>query len=166
MINSVGRTLGWSVAILLIVPLAFLFSAVRTVAPVAPPLASGGVAVHLEAVKFKESYGPWPIVSTITYPNAGPIRGEIRSLSGRDRASDYVITLTSDRGAATQVRCDPQYAERCFFRADLGGSDVTRGVTVSVRDLDSGQTVVQAQTVLFIRKSSYSLALWDALMSV
>jgi hypothetical protein len=124
------------------------------------------VAVHLEAVEFKASYGPWPIVSTITYPNAGPIRGEVRSLSGRDRASDYLITLTSDRGAATQVRCDPHYAERCFFRADLGGSDLTKGLTVSVSDAGSRKTVVQPQTIMLIRKARYSLALWDALMSV
>jgi hypothetical protein len=166
MTKSAIRILGCSLAVLLIVPLALLFSAVRTVAPVAPPLASGGVVVHLQAAEFQERFGPWPTVFMITYPNAGPIRGEIRSQSGRHRASDYVISIASGTGAATQVRCDPEYAERCFFRADLDKSDLTKGLTASVSDAGSRETVVQPQTIMFTRKASYSLALWDALMSV
>ncbi len=66
----------------------------------------------------------------------------------------------------TQVRCNPAGDDACLFRADLGRSDLTKGLTLSVSDAGTSKTVVQPQTIMFTRKSSYSLALWDALMGV
>jgi len=55
----------------------------RTIAPVADPQKSGNLLIQLEAADFQETVGIWPIVSTVSYPNVGPIRGEIRGQTQR-----------------------------------------------------------------------------------
>lgn len=155
-------------AILIAIPVAYLFGLgwVRTVAPIAAPLTSRNLLIQLKAVDFKESWGVWPIVSTVTYPNVGPIRGEIRNHPGSGRNTDYRITIASPTGMAREIRCLRDYRDACYFHADLGQTDLTKGILISVADIRDGRTLVPPQLVTFTRRSSYSIALWDALMSV
>ncbi|WP_139181740.1 hypothetical protein [Edaphosphingomonas haloaromaticamans] len=169
MTKSPGKLLGCSIAFLLIaIPAMYLFGLgwVRTIAPVAAPLASGNLLIQLEATDFEETIDLWPIVSTVTYPNTGPIRGKMRNSAGGDRRTDYKITISSQRGGAREVRCHRDYRDACYFDADLGQTDLTEGVLISVVDANDGQTLVPHRLVNFRRISTYSLALWDALMSV
>lgn len=139
---------------------------VRTVAPVAAPLASGNLLVELEAADFREGMGLWPIVSTVTYPNVGPIRGKIRNRAGGERRTDYKITISSQTGITREIRCFREFNDACYFYADLGQTDLTEGVLISVTDIRDDRSVIPPHLVIFARKSSYSFALWDALMSV
>lgn len=165
--KSANKRLGCSVAFLLIaIPASYGLGWVRTIAPVAAPLVSGNLLIQLEAADFQQTIGLWPIVSTVTYPNAGPIRGRIRNRAGGDRRTDYKITISSQRGVTREIRCHRDYHDACYFDADLGQSDLTDGVLVSVTDVRDGQALVTPRPVNFTRTSTYSFALWDVLMSV
>jgi hypothetical protein len=167
MTKSAKMRLGYTVAFLLIaIPVSYPLGWVRTIAPVAAPLTSGNLLIQLEAADFTETIGLWPIVSTVTYPNAGPIRGKIRNGAGGDRKTDYKITIFSKGGVTREVRCLSDYHDACYFYADLGRADLTEGVLLSVTDVRDGQVRVPRQIVNFTRSSKYSFALWDALMSV
>jgi len=168
MAKSVYGRLGCLTFLLLIaVPAAYLFGLgwVRTIAPVAPPLASGNLLLELEAADFRQSIGLWPILSNVTYPNAGPIRGQIRNRAGGANRTDYEITISSRRGMQSKVRCFPDFHDACYFHADLGQTDLTEGILISVAARD-GQPLMPPRLVIFERTSRYSFALWDMFLSV
>lgn len=167
MTKSVKFGLG-CVFIFIAIPTAYLFGLgwVRTVAPVADPLVSGSLIIELETADFRQRIGLWPIVSTVTYPNVGPIRGQIRNRAEGERSTDYKITISSRAGVTREVRCLRDYHDACYFYADLGQTDLTKGVLVSIANIRNGQPLLSPQGVIFVRKSSYSFALWDILMSV
>lgn len=162
--------LGWSAALLLAaVPAAYVFGLgwVRTTAPVAAPVESGNLLIQLEAAThFTQAIGLWPVVSTVTYPNSGPIRGQIRDRAGGDRTTDYKIQIASKTGTMSEVRCLRDYNDACYFYADLGRTDLTEGVVISLNDVRDGQVVGSPTLVHFTRRSRYSFAFWDGLMSV
>lgn len=170
MSRTAYRAFLWSIVCLgIAAPVGYVLAPgwAHTNAPVAQPVSSGGLLINLYAHgDVQASRGRWPIVYTTTYPDVGPITGYVRDRTDGCRADDYRITLTSRDGVTTQVRCNPVRDDVCLFRADLGRSDLTKGLTVSVMDAGTSRTVVQPQTVMFTRKSSYSLALWDGLMGV
>jgi len=169
MTKSAKVGLGRSLVFLLIaIPATYLLGLgwVRTIAPVASPLMYEKLIIYLETAEFRETISPWPIVATVTYPNAGPIRGAIRDRAGGDRKTDYKITLSSPQGVIRESRCISEFHDACYFNADLGQTDLTDGVIVSITDVRDGHSLVASQRVKFKRTSSYSFALRGMLMSV
>ncbi|WP_380930959.1 hypothetical protein [Sphingomonas arantia] len=158
--------IGWLVAILILAIPIFGLGWARTTAPVAAPLEAGNLVLRLEAVKIHESFGFWPIIFRSNSPNTGPIRGNIRNRNGTGREIDYKITISSQRGAEIEARCNLEYHDACYFDADLGVADLTEGILVSVANTHDGQILVSRHRVNFTRTSTYSFALWDALMGV
>tara|TARA_B110001454_G_scaffold166945_1_gene156861 strand:+ start:1403 stop:1927 length:525 start_codon:yes stop_codon:yes gene_type:complete len=155
------------VFLLIAIPAVYLFGSgwVRTVAPVAAPLISKNLHIELEAADFQENRGQWPIVAIVTYSNVGPIRGQIRDRAGK-RRTDYEISISSKIGVTQKVRCLREYQDACYFNADLGHTDLTKGVVIAITDLRDGRSLMPPSLVSFERKSSYSFALWDALMGI
>ena len=63
-------------------------------------------------------------------------------------------------------RCYVGSAEACYFRADLSRADLNKGIQLTVVDDRDGRAVIPTRLVTFTRTVSYSLARWDAMMTV
>ena len=146
----------------------FLFgvSLDRTVSLEAVPIVAGDVELHLEAADFRESTGAWPIVSTVTYVDNGRIRGEIRQRASAGRTTDFRVVITSREGVSRVTHCYPDYKDACYFDVDLGRTNMTKGIQVTVLNPRDGRVVIAPRAVGFSRSTSYSSARWDALMGI
>lgn len=152
-----------------VVVIAYFFLApgfVRRIEPVAAPITVGNVILQLNMADFEKTNGLWPISSTITYRDFGRVRGLILNGSPPLLNARYRIAITSSDGTTRVSRCYVGSAEACDFRADLTRADLDKGIQLTVVDDRDGRAVIPTRLVIFTRTVSYSLARWDAMMSV
>lgn len=152
-----------------VVVVAYFFLApgfVHRIEPVAAPITVGDVTLQLTMADFEETNGRWPISSTITYREFGRVSGLILNGSTSLRDARYRITITSNDGTTRVSHCYVGSADACYFRADLSRADLNKGIQLTVVDDRHGRAVIPTRLVTFTRTVSYSLARWDAMMTV
>ena len=152
-----------------VVVIAYFFLApgfVRRIEPVAEPITVGNVTLQLVMADFEETHGLWPISSTIAYRPFGRISGLILNASTSLRNARYRITITSSDGVTRVSRCYVGSTDACDFQADLARADLNKGIKLTVVNDRDGRVVIPPRLVIFTHTVSYSLARWDAMMTV